>query len=290
MKIKLQQRQTVVEQALSSYFQESTDYGILLEAMRYSLLAGGKRLRAVFLLSFAEAVGGDMKHALPAACGVEMVHTYSLIHDDLPCMDDDDLRRGKPTCHKVYGEDVATLAGDALLTAAFETLTTLEEPAENVLKCVKLLSAGAGVHGMVAGQILDMEGEKRPLTAQELYQVHRHKTGDLIGAACQMGAVLGHGTPAQIDAAGVFASHLGLAFQIRDDMLDEISSQEELGKPVGSDAENGKSTFVRLYGLDKCQLLVESETDKALDALNAGNFQCPDFLAWLANHLTARMS
>lgn len=290
MKAELNEKCGLIEAALGQYFQEQTDYRVLLEAMGYSLMAGGKRLRPVFLLSFCQAVGGTMEDALPAACAVEMVHTYSLIHDDLPCMDDDDFRRGRPTCHKVYGEDIATLAGDALLTAAFETLSGMEGDPGKILRCVKLLSTGAGEHGMVAGQVLDMEGEKRILSQEQLYQVHRHKTGDLIRAACQMGTVLGGGSEEQIQAAGVFAQHLGMAFQIRDDMLDEISSQEQLGKPIGSDAENDKSTFVRLFGLEKCQQLVEEETNAALQALQEGNFLQIDFLCQLAQSLTARMS
>lgn len=290
MKAELNEKCGLIEAALGQYFQEQTDYRVLLEAMSYSLMAGGKRLRPVFLLSFCQAVGGTMEDALPAACAVEMVHTYSLIHDDLPCMDNDDFRRGRPTCHKVYGEDIATLAGDALLTAAFETLSGMEGDPGKILRCVKLLSTGAGEHGMVAGQVLDMEGEKCILSKEQLYQVHRHKTGDLIRAACQMGTVLGGGSEEQIQAAGVFAQHLGMAFQIRDDMLDEISSQEQLGKPIGSDAENDKSTFVRLFGLEKCQQLVEEETNAALQALQEGNFLQIDFLCQLAQSLTARMS
>lgn len=290
MKAELAAKCAAVENALKCYFTEKTDYSVLLEAMRYSLLAGGKRLRPVFLLAFCEAVGGEMEQAMPAACAVEMVHTYSLIHDDLPCMDNDDFRRGRPTCHKVYGDDIATLAGDALLTAAFETLSAMEVPAEWAIACVRLLSTGAGEHGMVAGQVLDMEGEKHPLTEEELRAVHTRKTGCLIRAACQMGTVLGGGTEAQIAAAGDFAIHLGMAFQIRDDMLDEISSQEQLGKPIGSDAENGKSTFVRLLGLEQCQTLVEQETEQALETLRGGNFENTDFLEHLAKSLTSRMS
>lgn len=290
MNSELQRKASMVEAALDQYFREKSDYGILLEAMRYSLMAGGKRLRPVFLLSFCEAVGGDMEMALPAACAVEMVHTYSLIHDDLPCMDNDDYRRGRLTCHKVYGVDIATLAGDALLTAAFSTLSGMNGDPAHILRAVNLLSTGAGEHGMVAGQVLDMEGEKRSLTEQELRQVHRHKTGDLIRAACQMGAVLGGGTEKQIEAAGDFALHLGMAFQIRDDMLDQIGSREALGKPIGSDEENGKSTFVTLFGLEQCQTLVEEETALALNALACGDFRDTAFLRELALSLTARMS
>lgn len=285
----LKEKCALIEGKLETYFQSQEPYHVLLDAMNYSLMAGGKRLRPVLLLAFCEAVGGNTEDALPAACAVEMVHTYSLIHDDLPCMDDDDYRRGRPTCHKVYGEDVATLAGDALLTAAFETLSTMQGEPQRILRCVALLSQGAGAHGMVAGQILDLLGETRKLTEEELRQVHCHKTGDLIRAACQMGAVLGGGTEQQVEAAGVFAAALGMAFQIRDDILDEIGSQEELGKPIGSDEENGKSTFVSLFGIERCQELVEAETNRALAALEQGGFQTTVFLRELALSLTRRM-
>ncbi len=288
MKAELQNKVELVEEALSKQFSDHVPYGTLYEAMRYSLLAGGKRLRPVFALAFSEAVGGTSEMALPGACAVEMVHTYSLIHDDLPCMDDDDYRRGRLTCHKVYGEDMATLAGDALLTAAFRVLSEAEGDPLRLLQCVRILSCCAGENGMVAGQVLDMEGEKRALNEEELRLVHRHKTGDLISAACQMGAVLGGGTPEQVRSAGEFARALGMAFQIRDDMLDEIGSQEELGKPVGSDDANGKSTFVSLFGLEKCQRLVEEETEKALKALEAGSFRDTSFLRELALSLMGR--
>ena len=290
MKAELAKKCALVEAALETYFREETEYSVLLDAMRYSLLAGGKRLRPVFLLSFCEAVGGDIQKAMPAACAVEMVHTYSLIHDDLPCMDNDDYRRGRLTCHKVYGDDIATLAGDALLTAAFETLSNMNADPGSALRCVNILSSGAGQHGMVAGQVLDMQGESCTYDQRQLRQVHVHKTGDLIRAACQMGAVLGGGSEKQIQSAGEFALHLGMAFQIRDDMLDQIGTQEDLGKPIGSDAENGKSTFVTLFGIDGCQKLVEEETTFALRALAQGGFENTEFLEKLALSLTSRMS
>lgn len=284
----LKQKQALVELYLDSRFAEDADYKVLLDAMRYSLLAGGKRLRPVLCLSFCEAVGGDPIKALPGGCAIEMVHTYSLIHDDLPCMDDDDYRRGKLTCHKVYGEDIATLAGDALLTAAFSTLADMEVSPKTAIDCVRVLSNAAGETGMVAGQVLDLLGEKTSLDETQLRQVHIHKTGDLIRAACQMGVLLGGGSLEQYDAAGEFALHLGMAFQIRDDMLDEIGSQDELGKPIGSDADNHKSTFVSLLGLEKCQELVECETKAALDALREGGFVRTDFIEKLSEYLIQR--
>ena len=200
----------------------------------------------------------------------------------------DDYRRGRLTNHKVYGEDIATLAGDALQPAAFLTLCLLPASPAQTLRCVRILAEAAGEHGMVAGQVLDLSGETRTLTEAELRDVHLHKTGDLIRAACQMGTVLGGGSDKQIDAAGEFALHLGMAFQIRDDILDCVGTAEELGKPIGSDAENGKSTFVTLFGLDRCQELVEQETDLALDALQNGGFIRTDFLENLAKAMVSR--
>lgn len=284
----LVRRQTQVEKFLEEQFTEKTDYRVLMEAMRYSLLAGGKRLRPVLVMSFSEAVGGPVDEILPAACAIELVHTYSLIHDDLPCMDNDDYRRGKLTCHKLYGDDIATLAGDALQAAAFRLLSEQPGDPAKILRCVHILAQGAGEDGMVAGQILDLQGEKRTLNETELRQVHAHKTGDLIRAACQMGAVLGGGSEEQIRAAGEFAMALGLAFQIRDDMLDEIGSRRQLGKPISSDSANGKSTFVTIHGIKECQRLVEEETRKAITALEHGGFVTTEFLKTLAELLTSR--
>lgn len=285
---KLVHFQTKIDHFLSNQFVQNTSYGILLESMRYSLLAGGKRIRPVLCMAFCEACGGDPDDAIPAGGAVEMVHTYSLIHDDLPCMDNDDYRRGCPTNHKVFGEAIATLAGDALLTAAFHCLAEIQAPADRLIRCIRILADAAGENGMVAGQILDLEGEKRVLSEKELRDVHRHKTGDMIRAACQIGAILAGGTKEQIEAAGKYAYALGMAFQIRDDMLDCTGTQDELGKPIGSDAENGKSTFVTLYGLEQCQALVEEETKRAVMALNSGQFVQTNFIEALSYALTSR--
>ena len=284
----LVRRQTIVERYLEELFVEKSNYCILQEAMRYSLLAGGKRLRPVLVMSFSEAVGGPVDEVLPAACAIELVHTYSLIHDDLPCMDNDDYRRGKLTCHKTYGEDIATLAGDALQAAAFRLLAEQPGDPAKILRCVHILAQGAGEDGMVAGQILDLRGEKQMLDETELREVHAHKTGDLIRAACQMGAVLGGGSESQIQAAGEFAMALGMAFQIRDDMLDEIGSRRHLGKPIGSDIANGKSTFITIHGIQECQRLVERETSKALLALERGGFATTEFIRTLSELLVSR--
>lgn len=281
--------QTQIEAFLERQFLQDTRYRVLMEAMRYSLLSGGKRLRPILCMAFCEACGGTPETAVPAGCSVEMIHTYSLIHDDLPCMDDDDYRRGRLTNHKVYGEAVATLAGDALLTAAFHILAEMDAPAERLLRCISILSQAAGEDGMVAGQILDLDGENRSLSEEELREVHLHKTGDMIRAACQIGAILGGGTEGQISAAGAYAQHLGMAFQIRDDMLDCIGDQQELGKPIGSDAENGKSTFMTLFGLDRCAQMVEQETAQALSALKNGGFYKTDFIEPLSLGLVGRM-
>ena len=239
----------------------------LLEAMRYSLLAGGKRIRPVLTLETCRLCGGEAEAALPFACGVEMVHTYSLIHDDLPAMDDDALRRGRPTSHIVYGEATAILAGDALLTAAFEQLTKAALPAERIVEAVRCLSRAAGSAGMVGGQALDMAGEGRALNMEELELLQSLKTGALISAAAELGCIAAGGTAGQRDRVSAYARALGRAFQVRDDMLDVTSSEAELGKPVGSDRANEKSTFVTALGLEGCAALVEELTRQGIEAL-----------------------
>ena len=256
----------------------------LFDAMQYSLLAGGKRLRPIFAFEFCRICGGDWKKAAPFAAAVEMIHTYSLIHDDLPCMDNDDFRRGRPTNHKVYGEAMACLAGDALLTDAFSVASTAELQPKAVLEAIRILSECAGSLGMVGGQVLDIKAEERECTEQEILDIQKRKTGCLINAACAMGAVAGGCNEKQFDAACRFAAGLGLAFQIRDDMLDVIGTQEEMGKGVGTDAQ--KNTFVRLYGLEKCEELVQKYTQYALDSLSV--FEDTDDLAALAKSLTDR--
>ena len=257
---------------------------ILFEAMRYSLLAGGKRLRPVFVFDFCNMCGGDWQAAAPFAAAIEMVHTYSLIHDDLPCMDNDDYRRGRLTNHKVYGEANAILAGDALLTAAFSYLAKAPFDAETRIRAVAVLSECAGELGMVGGQVLDMMSEQRQCTAQEVIAIQSRKTGALIKAACQMGVLAGQGSDTQLQAAADFAEHLGLAFQIRDDMLDVIGDAKELGKATGVD--DVKNTFVQLYGLQKCDELIRSHTKLAKDALCA--FENTEFMLDLSDSLVGR--
>lgn len=256
----------------------------LFDSMRYSLLAGGKRLRPIFVLEFCRVCGGDIQKAMPFAAAVEMIHTYSLIHDDLPCMDNDDFRRGNPTNHKVYGEAVAVLAGDALLTAAFSYIAKADLPAQCRVQAVEILSQCAGELGMVGGQILDIESENRQCTVQEVLDIQSRKTGALIRAACQLGVIAASGSDSQLEMAGKFADHLGLAFQIRDDMLDIIGNAQELGKAVGTDSN--KNTFVQLYGLEQCGRLVEEHTQEAISALDV--FSDANYLKWTAQSLTNR--
>ena len=256
----------------------------LFSAMRYSLLAGGKRLRPIFVFDFCAMCGGDWKKAVPFAAAVEMIHTYSLIHDDLPCMDNDDYRRGKLTNHKVYGEAVAVLAGDALLTAAFSYLSKASFSAETRIRAVEILAECAGELGMVGGQILDMDSENRQCTAEEVIAIQSRKTGALIRAACTLGVLAGNGSDEQMQAAADFAGNLGLAFQIRDDMLDVIGNAQELGKAVGVDTV--KNTFVQLYGLDICDQMVCDHTAAAVKSLEC--FTNTEFMAELADRLTNR--
>lgn len=268
------------------FCRESEPQKILFDAMRYSLLAGGKRLRPIFVLDFCRMCGGDWKKAIPFAAAMEMVHTYSLIHDDLPCMDNDDYRRGKLTNHKVYGEAMATLAGDALLTSAFSFLANADLSAEIRIKAVSVLSTCAGELGMVGGQVLDILSEQRVCTEQEVLDIQSRKTGALIRAACLLGVLAGNGTEEQYEAACQFADHLGLAFQIRDDMLDVIGNQQVLGKAIGVDGN--KNTFLRLYGLEKCEELVTDHTSVAVSSLAV--FEDSGFMKKLAKNLTDRMT
>ena len=259
----------------------------LVEAMRYSLMAGGKRIRPMLVLEFCRVSGGDINAALPVACAIEMLHTYSLIHDDLPCMDNDDLRRGRPTNHKVYGECVATLAGDALQAAAFETILNSDLPAERRAACAGLLASASGYEGMCGGQYLDMLGEGRILDEQELTDINSRKTGALLTAACQMGVAAAGGTELQLAAAGHYGAAIGAAFQIRDDMLDVLSTAEELGKPIGSDEQEHKNTYMALKGEEGCRRAIEELTGNAKMVL-ADAFDDTDFLCRLADALATR--
>lgn len=276
-----------IEDYLERYYNrfDSEPQKILFDSMKYSLLAGGKRLRPIFAFEFCRLCGGNWETAAPFAGAIEMIHTYSLIHDDLPCMDNDDYRRGRLTNHKVYGEAMAVLAGDALLTDAFALASTaqLPNPADMAL-AIGVLSENAGSLGMVGGQVLDILSEERECSEQEVLDIQSRKTGALINAACVLGAIAGGAGEEQINAAAGFAGCLGLAFQIRDDMLDVIGDAGELGKAVGHDA--GKNTFVRLYGLEKCEKLVQKYTNEAIAQLRI--FNDTDDIISLARSMTAR--
>lgn len=240
----------------------------IFDSMRYSLFAGGKRLRPVLLLAAADAVGADGNKFLNVACGLEMIHTYSLIHDDLPAMDNDDYRRGKLTNHKVYGEGIAVLAGDSLLTYAFETMLSQEgvDP-KTLLKVVKEIASAAGPEGMVGGQVIDMESEGKAVSFDTLQQMHRAKTGALFRVAVRAGAILGGASEKEIEALTVYAEKFGLAFQITDDILDVIGTAEAIGKPVGSDLKNNKSTYVTLHSVEIAQQMAKETVADAVDAL-----------------------
>ena len=275
-----------IDHALAEYAAQWPDHGPLRQAMTYSLMAGGKRIRPVLTLAFCRLFGGTEEAALPLACGLEMVHTYSLIHDDLPCMDDDDFRRGKPTNHKVYGQANAVLAGDALLTAAFSTLAEAPLPPDQICRAVRILAYAAGPDGMVGGQVLDLLGEGSSLSEEEILTIEALKTGCMIEAAARLGAVAAGGTPEQEEAAAAYARPIGLAFQIRDDVLDVLGDAGELGKATGADSARQKSTFVALKGLEACQTWIDTLTEQALQALEP--FAQKDFLSGLARFLAGR--
>jgi len=277
----------LAEERLSACFLGETPQKGLAGAMRYSLLAGGKRLRPVLVLAFCRAFGGDETTALPAACALELLHTYSLIHDDLPAMDNDALRRGKPTNHVVYGECTAILAGDTLQAEAFGMILRAPLPAELRVRCAECLADAAGLDGICGGQYLDTVRWTETLSQEELAAVTSRKTASLIAAACRIGAVLGGAGEEGIRAAAAYGTALGMAFQIRDDMLDELSTTETLGKPVGSDQRSGKSTYMSVLGAEFCAKQIEEYTARAKQSL-IGPVPDPDFLTALAESLISR--
>ena len=278
-----------IDAALAEYFTLGDEFpqARLAEAMRYSLLAGGKRIRPILVLEFCRIAGGDVEAALPVACAIEMLHTYSLIHDDLPCMDNDDLRRGRPTNHVVYGECTAVLAGDTLQAEAFGTILRSDLPADRKAACAEILAGAVGLDGMCGGQYLDMSWEGRKLTEQELTEINSRKTGALLVAACQMGVAAAGGSRLMLDTAGHFGAALGMAFQIRDDMLDVLSTAEELGKPIGSDSQENKNTYMVLMGEEGCRQTVARLTGFAKDVLGEA-FEDTAFLCAMADSLADR--
>ena len=279
----------MIDAALGEYFSvpEDLPQARLAEAMRYSLLAGGKRIRPMLVLEFCRIAGGDVEAALPVACAIEMLHTYSLIHDDLPCMYNDDLRRGRPTNHVVYGECTAVLAGDTLQAEAFGTILRSDLPADRKAACAEILAGAVGLDGMCGGQYLDMAWEGRKLSEQELTEINSRKTGALLVAACQMGVAAAGGSSLMLDTAGHFGAALGMAFQIRDDMLDVLSTAEELGKPIGSDTQECKNTYMVLMGDEGCRQTVARLTEFAKNILGEA-FSDTSFLCALADSLADR--
>ncbi|KXG11216.1 Farnesyl diphosphate synthase [Anoxybacillus sp. P3H1B] len=264
-----------IDAALSAYIAGLDAPDTLKDAMLYSLEAGGKRIRPLLLFATLHAFGKKSEIGLPVACAIEMIHTYSLIHDDLPCMDNDDLRRGKPTNHKVFGEATAILAGDGLLTYAFQLIAGMDNrvSAEVKLKLIAELAKAAGPEGMVAGQMADIEGEGQPLSLSQLEYIHRHKTGKMLQYSVLAGAWLAGADDAQVAQLDEFASHLGLAFQIRDDILDIEGTEEKMGKKVGSDIENEKVTYPSLLTMDGAKEKLYFHIEAAKHCLKAARVQ-----------------
>ena len=271
----MKESKTFVEEKLVSYANELQCPNVLREAMAYSLEAGGKRLRPLLLFATLQAFGKERNLGVGALCALEIIHTYSLVHDDLPCMDDDDLRRGKPTNHKVFGEAMAVLAGDGLLTYAFQVIMAYEQKeisAEKVRLVLELAKA-AGPEGMVGGQVADMEAEGKRLTIDELEYIHKHKTGKLLEFAVLAGAILSDATEEQEEKLLTFAKYIGLAFQIRDDILDVEGTEEEIGKPIGSDLSNEKSTYTTLFTVDRAKDILEETIAEAKGAISSLQLQ-----------------
>ena len=284
-----QERGALVEKQLVKELNEKDPLNkTLCESMKYSLMAGGKRLRPIMLMAAADAVGAKGTDYLTTGCAMEMIHTYSLIHDDLPAMDDDDYRRGKLTNHKVYGAGMATLAGDALLTLAFEVMLRQQGvSAETLVRVVREISQAAGPDGMGGGQALDLESEGKQISMETMKKIHLGKTGALFRAAIRSGAILGGASEDELQALTVYADNFGLAFQITDDILDVIGDEQVIGKPVGSDEKNHKSTYVTLTSLEEAQRLAQEAVDTAIDALKIFGEEA-DFLRELVAFLVKR--
>ncbi|MGQ9688440.1 MAG: polyprenyl synthetase family protein [Desulfobaccales bacterium] len=292
LKAYLQERQGLVNRTLEIYLPKRRGPAFrVVEAMHYSLFAGGKRLRPILCLAGAEAVGGDLSEALPVACALEMIHTYSLIHDDLPAMDDDDLRRGRPTCHKEFDEATAILAGDGLLSEAFrimaETAPQFSGREAVLLEVIELIATASGYRGMVGGQMLDLQAEGRQITLKELETIHRLKTGALLTAAVRCGALLGGGSRQEVNLVTAFGEKFGLAFQITDDILDVVGDSQEMGKTAGADLRKHKATYPGLLGLEQAKAWARKLVEGALaDIEPLGERAAP--LQELARYLLVR--
>ncbi len=280
---------SLVAERLDKYLaKKDNPQNVIYDAMRYSVFAGGKRLRPVLMLACAEMCGGDVNEVMPFACAMEMIHTYSLIHDDLPSMDNDDLRRGMPTNHIKFGEATAILAGDALLNKAFEVVSEYNGTnPERAIKAMNMLAVSSGTEGMIGGQIVDMESEGKNIDLEILKYLHLNKTGAIIRSACTIGALMGGGNDEEINAVDEFAKNLGVAFQIQDDILDVIGNEDELGKPIGSDEEEDKNTYVKLVGLERSKEMAEEYSDKAKKSLAIFGDKAK-FLVELTDYLTDR--
>ena len=292
LKTYLNGKRQIVDEALKEFL--PAPYGPaadVIRAMRYSLFAGGKRLRPILCMAGAHSVGGEERQVLPVACALELIHTYSLIHDDLPVMDNDDLRRGKPTNHKVFGEAVALLAGDGLLTEAFHLMAGLELPGDVVpralLNVIALIASAAGYQGMVGGQVVDIQSEGKAADHSLVEFIHTHKTGALINASITSGAVLGGGEESQVNAMTSYGQKIGLAFQISDDILNIEGDGREMGKGVGSDAEKGKITYPSVLGLNRSKEIQREMVESAIEALDPFDHRA-DPLRHIAQYIIAR--
>ena len=291
MKEELKKRAQRIDEALHDFLKPNDNpQKSIYEAMNYSVFAGGKRLRPVLMTAVCEMCGGDIDEVMPFACAMEMIHTYSLIHDDLPAMDNDDLRRGMPTSHVKFGEAQAILAGDALLNKAFETVSGYSgKYPERAIRAMKILANSSGTEGMIGGQVVDIESEHRDITLSDLEYIHLLKTGAIIRSSCVVGAVMAGANDDEINAVDEFARNLGVAFQICDDVLDVTSTEEELGKPIGSDAKSDKNTYVKLVGLEKSKKLINEYSKKAVNALGIFGDRA-DFLVRLTDYMAKRTS
>ena len=286
----LKEKVKIVDEYLEKYLPSEKEYPqIIFEAMRYSVFAGGKRLRPIMVMEACKAFGGDVEKTMPFACSIEMIHTYSLIHDDLPALDNDDYRRGRLTSHKMFGEDMAILAGDALLHHAFETMARacVEQGDIKASKAMLAIAEGAGVHGMVGGQVVDVISEGKPIDKETLDFIHKNKTAAMLIGALKSGAVLGGATEEEIAKIERAGELIGVAFQIQDDILDVTSTFEKLGKPINSDEKNHKVTYATMFGIEKASEFVETMSDEAINILKSMG-EKTDFLVKLTEYLIKR--
>ena len=280
----------VFDEHIGEFIPENTvEYSSVINAVNHSLSAGGKRIRPALLMEFCRIFSDDFGVSVPAACAIEMIHTYSLIHDDLPCMDNDDFRRGKPSCHIAFGEDIALLAGDGLQSLAFETMAKMDADSDKIVKSIACLAERCGINGMVGGQVIDLESENKQIPLDTLILLQRLKTGKLIEAAVKIGCILGGASDDEIDLCLKYAENIGLAFQIRDDILDVIGDRELLGKPIGSDNEENKSTFLSFLSIKDAEKKICELTKAAKESLaflgDKANDLCDlaDYLAYRNN-------